>query len=239
MDPIPETVEAIEEFGPFGSFGVDLVADLRESGRRVQEIVPDCVGFSLATQEHGVTFTVLANDVDVAVLDAIQYLANGPCVAAVEDQDHDPSGFDLEDLLDESSWQLFGRATAAKGVRSTLTLPLLFDERVIGSINLYGGSGRTFDGHHQALADLFGAWAPGAITNADLSFDTLRTARQAPRLLREETAFHAAVGIVAARADVSVGDAEQRLRDAALRAGVSLHDLAEAVLEAHGLDDDG
>jgi GAF domain-containing protein len=232
MEPIPETVEAIEEFGPFGSFGVDLVADLRESGRMVQEIVPDCVGFSLATEEHGVTFTVLANAVDVAVLDAIQYLSSGPCVAAVENQDHAPSGFDLEGLLDEYSWQLFGHATAAKGVRSTLTLPLLADERVVGSINLYGGSCRTFAGHHQALADLFDAWAPGAVTNADLSFATLSEARRAPRVLREETALQAAIGIVAARAGVGVSDAADRLRDAALRAGVSVHELAEAVVEA-------
>lgn len=234
MEPIPETVEAIEEYGPFATDDVDLIAELRENGRRVQEIVPDCLGFSLASEEHGVTFTVMASDMDIAVLDAVQYLSGGPCVAAVEEQHLDPGGFHLWDLLDEDSWQLFGRASAAKGVRSTLTLPIVMIDRVVGSVNLYGGSGAAFTGHHQALAAVFDAWAPGAVTNADLSFATLRDARRAPRFLAEETTFYAAVGILVARDGLDEQTAARSLREAAVRAGVSLHDLCNAVLEAHG-----
>jgi GAF domain-containing protein len=238
MEPLPETVEAIEEYGPFGTEDGDLVAELRERGRRVQEIVPDCLGFSIASEEHGVTFTVMADDRDVAVLDAVQYLSGGPCVAAVEEQHLDPTGFHIEDLLDEDSWQLFGRASAAKGVRSTLTLPIVMSDRVVGSVNLYGGSGAAFAGHHQALAALFDAWAPGAVTNADLSFATLAEARRAPQLLREETTFYAAVGILVARDGMDNHLAVRSLRDAAVRAGVSLYDLSKAVLEAQGQRDD-
>jgi GAF domain-containing protein len=232
MEPIPETIEAIEEYGPFGSDDVDLIAQLRARGRRVQELVPDCLGFSLGSSEHGVTFTVMANEREVAVLDAVQYLTGGPCVAAVEEQRPEPIGFDLGDLLDEDAWQLFGRASAAKGVRSTLTLPIVDDHRVAGSVNLYAASCRAFTGHHQQLASVFGAWAPGAVTNADLSFSTLREARRAPQLLRDEVTVHVAVGILVAREGMEVHVAERSLRDASVRAGVSLQDLARAVLEA-------
>jgi GAF domain-containing protein len=238
MDPIPETVEAIEKYGPFGVEDVDLLSHLRELSVRVTEVVPDCLGFSLASQEHGVTFTLVASGRDIAVLDAVQYLSGGPCVSTVEEQQLDPAGFDHDDLLAERSWQLFGRETAAKGVRSTLTLPLVEDGLVVGSVNLYGASGQAFTGHHQALADIFDAWAPGAVTNADLSFATLREARQAPRLLREGVTFQVAVGILVAREGIAPVDAERRLRDAALRAGIGLYDLAQAVLEAQGLDAD-
>lgn len=238
MEPIPETVEAIEKYGPFGVRDVDLLSHLREVSVRVQEIVPDCLGFSLAYRENGLTFTLVANEIDVAVLDAVQYLTGGPCVAAVEEQQRDPVGFDHDDLLDEDSWQLFGHATAARGVRSTLTLPLLQDQRVVGSVNLYGASGQAFTGHHEALAALFDAWAPGAVTNADLSFSTLREARRAPRVLREETTVQVAVGILVSREGIDAGIAERRLRDAAVRAGIAVHDLAQAVLDAHGLDVD-
>jgi len=232
MEPIPETVEAIDEYGPFGTAGVDLIADLRERGRLVQDLVPDCIGFSLASQEHGVTFTLVADEADVAVLDAVQYLSDGPCVATVEAQHPEPTEYELEDLLDEESWQLFGRASAAKGVRSTLTLPIVTDHRVVGSVNLYGGSGEAFTGHHGELAALFDAWAPGAVTNADLSFATLQEARRAPQLLKDEVTVHVAVGIVAVREGIDVQVAERTLRAASVRAGVSLHDLAMAVLEA-------
>jgi GAF domain-containing protein len=239
MEPIPETVEAIDEYGPFGSDEVDLLADLRERGRRVQDVVPDCIGFSLASETAGVTFTLVANDLDVAVLDAVQYISGGPCVAAVDEQHLEPTGFDLDDLLNEDSWQLFGRASAAKGVRSTLTLPILANHRVVGSVNLYGGSGQAFTGHHVEIAALFDAWAPGAVTNADLSFSTLVEARRAPQLLKDEVTVQVAVGILVAREGLDAQAAERTLRDASARAGVSVHDLAKAVLEAnqYGRDD--
>src|ERR1700712_4790789 len=102
MEPIPETIEAIEEYGPFED--VDFLADLRERARRVEQVAPDCVGLSLATRDHGVTFTLVASDLDVAVLDAVQYLSGGPCVSAVDKQQVTPSGFELAELLDEASW---------------------------------------------------------------------------------------------------------------------------------------
>src|SRR5688500_15762546 len=108
MEPIPETVEAIEKYGPFGMGDLDLLGHLREASVQVEEIVPDCLGFSVASREHGLTFTLLANDIDIAVLDAVQYLSGGPCVAAVEEQRREPAGFEHDDLLDEESWRLFG-----------------------------------------------------------------------------------------------------------------------------------
>jgi ANTAR domain-containing protein len=232
VEPIPETVEAIEEYGPFGPEDLDLIADLRECGRQVQELVPDCIGFSVASEDHGVTFTLMADNADVAVLDAVQYLSDGPCVAAVEEQRHAPAAFELVELLDEESWQLFARASAAKGVRSTLTLPVLKGRCVVGSVNLYGGSGSAFCDHHEELAALFDAWAPGAVTNADLSFTTLSEARRAPQVLKDEVTVQVAVGILVAREGLEVQVAERNLRDASVRAGVRLQDLARAVLEA-------
>ena len=54
---------------------------------------------------------------------------------------------------------------------STLSIPLMSDGRVYGGLNLYGGTPRAFDGHHDELAELYGGWAGGAVTNADLSAD--------------------------------------------------------------------
>ena len=83
MEPIPETVEAIEKYGPFGAGDVDLLSHLREAGAQVREIVPDCVGFSLASGDHGHTFTLVVDAIDMAVLDAVQHVSAGPCVATV------------------------------------------------------------------------------------------------------------------------------------------------------------
>ena len=219
MEPIPETVEAVEEYGPFGSDDVDLIAELRERGLRVQELVPDCIGYSLESEKHGATFTLVTDDLDVKAL--------------LEEHHLEPAGLDRDDLLDEDAWQRSGRASAAEGVRSTLTLPVMTGDRVVGSVTLYASSGAAFSGHHEEVAALFDAWAPGAVTNADLSFTTLSEARRAPQLLKDEVTLQVAVGILVVRDGLDVQVAERTLRDASVRAGVSLQDLANAVLEAN------
>ena len=106
MEPIPETFEALEEFGAY-LYDDDLLTELGRMGARVQEIVPDCVGLSLAYREHDVTFTLVASDETTAALDALQYLDDGPCVTAVDEAR--TIEFSEDDVLDEGRWHLFAR----------------------------------------------------------------------------------------------------------------------------------
>lgn len=226
MEPIPETVKAIEELGPFADEG-DLLDELRDMGSQVTHLVPDCVGLSLASVEHGVTFTLIASDRQIAFLDAIQDLAGTIDVGLSEEPEPEvPKG----DLLDEETWHLLAMATAARGIVSTLTIPIVRDDRISGAVNLYGASWQAFTGHHEELAEIFGAWAPGAVTNADLSFSTRRDAEQAPRRLRGESTVDHAARIVAEVEGVNLGVAHRRIQEAARRAGITEEQLAEAVL---------
>jgi hypothetical protein len=100
----------------------------------------------------------------------------------------------------------------------------------MGTVNLYAGSPRAFVGHHEEMADLFGAWAAGAVANADLSFMTRRTAEEAPGRVREAVIIDTAVGVLAASQGVDIDTAERRLRTAAQHAGVSVGELAADVV---------
>jgi GAF domain-containing protein len=228
MEPIAESIEAVDEFGPF--VDGDLLGELRERSERVKVLVPDCVGMTLSSRAHDVMLTLVATSEEIAVLDAIQYLYGGPCVDAMEADRvlTYPAG---DDVLDEQHWHHFARATAAATVASTLTLPVLTGDAVTGTINLYAASGHAFDGLHQDLARIFDAWAPGAVTNADLTFSTRKEAEQAPRRLREDLKIQVAVGILAHRHSGDVEEARERLHDAALRAGVRDADLAAQIVE--------
>lgn len=227
MRPIRATIDAIDELEPHVDDGT-LLERLLDMGDRVREAVPDTVGLSVASNAQGVTFTLVATDDEIAVLDAVQYLASGPCVAATELQQGIATT--SEDLFDEAEWRLFARATSAAGVRSTLTLPIVRAGRVVGTVNLYGASDHAFDGHHRELARLCGAWAPGAVANADLGFTSRRLAEQAPGILRDEAQVETAVGIVAATLDIDFHEARHRLRQAAQRTGLTPPRLAQALL---------
>lgn len=234
MEPIPESAALIKELGTF--YDGDLLTELMGKAAAVQVLVPDLVGLSVAVLEDGAAFTLVATDLDVAVLDAVQYLAGGPCVdSGLGEQvlEFDPSNAD-----DERQWQHFAMATAARAVASTVTLPILDAGRVVGTVNLYAASSRAFGGLHREIAAVFDAWAPGAITNADLSFETRRTSENAPRVLKEAMRVETAVGMLMETDSIPAETARQLLEDAAQRAGVRLEELAEALLEVYRSADD-
>ncbi|MFC7724752.1 ANTAR domain-containing protein [Nocardioides sp. GCM10028917] len=229
MEPIPETLEALEELDRYDDG--DLVEHLTATADRARTIAPGLVGVSIGSREHGVTFTLVATDEEIATLDAVQYVATGPCVDAIDlgrGLASSPGG-----LLDEREWHDFARASAAAGIHSTLTFPVVQAGDVIATVNLYGDAADTFQHKHAELATAFGAWAPGAVTNADLSFSTRNQAEQAPVRLAERAWLDQATGVIAAQRGSSLPEARAQLEDAALRAGVPVIRLARVVLGLH------
>lgn len=236
VEPIPETIEVDDEFGPFSDD--DLLRQLLERSDRVKALVPDCVGMTLSSRAHGVTLTLVATSAEMALLDGVQYLSGGPCVDALE-ADRVMTYPAEDDVLDEGHWHDFALATAAAEVASTLTLPVITDGAVTGTINLYAASAHAFDGRHEDVARIFDAWAPGAVTNADLAFSTRKEAEQAPQRFREDMVITAAVGILAGRHPGDLEEVRELLRDAALRAGVGEAELAASIIEIDGQRDRG
>jgi GAF domain-containing protein len=230
MEPIPESVEAMAERDAVMEDD-DLLDRLRAVSTRVQELVPDCIGMSVAIYDDDLVLTLVATDAEIAVLDSMQYLADGPCVRALQS----PGMLELNgaEVTDEEEWRIFALASAAVGVASTLTMPVVMDGRVVGSVNLYAGSGHAFTGLHEQVAEVVGAWAPGAIENADLSFSTRKLAEQAPARLREQARFDTAVALHAAYEDLTLDESRIRLTRAAEQAGVSLTRIARAIMASY------
>lgn len=228
MEPLPPTREALRALDPTGD--LDLLDRLRAETARVQEIVPQCVGLSITLVTEDLTFTFVASDRLIATLDAVQYLDGGPCASVASDPHvREYAGDDLA----EQEWQLFADATSAAGVASTLTIPLRSRAGVVtGSLNFYGASAHCFDQHHDALAELFEGWAPGAVTNADMSFGAGRRAADAPERIRAQHQIDVAAGLVSARDGIGTEEAEELIRSAAERAGVDPVDLADTILRA-------
>jgi len=229
MEFLSHTQEALDEY--LNLSDPDLERSLVTMSDSVTRIVPECVGMSLTLYDDDLTFTLVASSLAVAEIDAMQYIDGGPCVWAVEENAERSE--DVAELLDEERWALFARASSAAGVASTLSLPVLAGDRVIGGINLYASSRDAFDGHHGDLAAALGASATGAVTNADLAFETRRRAERAPGQLQDQRLVDVGVGILAAREGLDVGLASTRLQNAAMRAGVTQAQAALVLIRAH------
>jgi GAF domain-containing protein len=227
LEPMPETVEGMGEYFRLNEPEMDEV--LADLGERAWQIAPETVGLSLGLAREGVTFTLVSSDSRVAMLDATQYLDGGPCVEVTEAR-QDVVEFGMNDPLHEGRWLLFAQASAAIGVASSLSLPILEDGQVIGGINLYASTSDAFAGHHVELAKALKASASGAVTNADLAFATRLQAVRAPAQLRAAQDIETATGVLAARLDQDVDVAGARLRQAAVRAGVDLALVARLII---------
>ena len=225
MEPLPETDEALDEY--LEEKDTDLRATLLELGRNAVRLVPTCVGLSLGLVREGLTFTLVATSQEVAVIDAAQYLDGGPCVEVATGRE--TLDLDTQDLLDEDRWTAFARTSAAHGVRSTLSLPIVHEGRLIGGINLYAAAPRAFVGVHEALASALGASAAGAVTDADLGFSSRAAAVATPAAMADLRSVDLAVGILAARHHQDVDTDRTTLEEAAARAGISLVQAAQVV----------
>ncbi len=219
LEPLPETREALLRMAALSHR--DLTSELVHQAELAEEIVPNLVGMSLALVRDGLTFTVAATPDQVALLDAIQYAFGGPCVDAALHDVTVLGGRGDDGLLDERRWAQFARAGAAHGVMSTLSMPIHSDERVVASLNLYASTPNAFAGREERLAALLGAWAPGAVHNADLSFSSREAAKEAPRVLRDNIVIDEATGVVVAMHAVPQARAREIIADAARRAGQS------------------
>lgn len=208
----------------------DLLWPMQRQAERVVEAVPGCIGLSVALMEEGLTFTWLATDDRMRSLDATQYIESGPCeVAAYQGEE-----VEITDVLDEERWRLFALSTAARGVRSSLSMPLRGPDGPIGSLNLYGGEPRTFSGEERRIASMFGAELEAAVVNADMSMASRRRAEQSVRILRERDTVDIAVGILADRQDIPLEEARRRLLAAAERADAPVQLVADLVVASKG-----
>lgn len=227
MKPIPETRFALTEMSRFQD--EDLTSRFAAMADGVAVLAPECVGLTLSFVKEDLAFTWAATSLDVAALDAVQYLTDGPCLQAMEQGV--TLGAARDDPLDENRWLEFSRAENSAGVESTLSIPLVEGEAVVGGVNLYGSTTTTFDGLHAGLEALCGGWAGSAVTNADLSLSGVHRAKQSPQRMRDRFVADQAIGMIMAAHRVDADVAETRLMDAAERAGIRQSELARILVE--------
>ncbi|WP_162529647.1 GAF domain-containing protein [Nocardioides caldifontis] len=206
--------------------------ELHAMAARVRAIVPELIGLSLAVIEDGITLTLVASAEQIAALDAVQYLDGGPCVADLDRKE--PLDVNIDDLFDEHRWQMYAQASGALGVASSLSLPIMDADRVMGGVNLYAATLDAFTGRHEQLADAIGTDAALAIANADLSFRTKKQAAEAPGRVRALGDINIALGIIAESQGVTMTTARERLRDAAAQAGISEEQAAQTIRFVRG-----
>ena len=223
MEPTPETAEALAELGAMQP-NEDLLEQLLLAGRRVEEVVPDVVGMSLTTVEHGVTFTLVASDETIAILDALQY--QGRVCAPWRATLRSPwimrrwvrrAGTSSPTSPPPREWPALSRCRSWRAARSSAA-----------STSTVGRAGPS----RGTTSSWQTSWVPGPgeRSRTPTCPSAPRTvAEQAPAVLRDARKLDVAHGLLAEALGFTVDEARQRLRQAAVRAELHPVRLAEVL----------
>ena len=216
MELLPQSREALDEY-------VTPTIDDVEGLLRVIEgwavrAVPECVALSVTLLDEDLTFTLVDTE------------AGGEGRTPSGEEGAVRHGDAADYALDEGGWADMARERAFDGIASTVCLPVVEKGRAVLNIDLYASTAHAFHDRIEGLVAALGAWQAGAVTNADLGFETLRRAEAAPERLREQRLVDVAVGLVAARMGVTTDAALVLLRNAAEAAEVTETQAARVAL---------
>lgn len=205
----------------------DARRDARAMADVLRLVVPDLVGLTLAVRDpgSGASWTVAATGGDVALLDAVQYLTGGP---GPTDAREGPGWADLRDPRTAARWDGLAAVAASVDVGAVL---------VVGAgvpgvlVRVYAGSAD--EEQVERVAAALTSWTRRA---EDLRAAHLAVASRPPESgsLHQQGALARAVACVSLRQGLDVATAQERLCDAARRAGVPDHDLARLLAHPEG-----
>lgn len=209
--------------------GGDLNAFLADLVRLAARQAPSAhaCGLTLARDAGGVT--VACTDALAERADERQYqVDDGPCLQAMREG----VVVRVADMSTDDRWGPYPALAAQVGVRSSLSIPLVVEERSRGALNFYSTTPASFSDRDEEVATRWAAQATGALTVALRIADGDDRAEQLLGGLDTRTTIGQAVGLVMAQERCSSAEAFRLLTLASQRRNVKLREVAAGVVDA-------
>jgi GAF domain-containing protein len=201
----------IEEF-------LQKVADLAASR------VTDGLSCGITLRPNGRPLTVANSDELAATVDEVQYgIDKGPCLHAMRTGEV----VSVPDTAGEPRWAGFEVRAAAHGVGSSLSIPLIAEDRQIGALNLYAPVAEAFGPAELRRAEGFAATASGALALAMRQAEQADLTEQLRAALASRAVIDQALGVIMAQERCTAAQAFEILRRASQNRNVKLREVAE------------
>ena len=209
---------------------------LQETLLRVSELTGEAIGpvdfVGVTLPVAGGNRTAVFTDRASPEIDQAQYDAGeGPCLDALETQ----RVYAVDSTREEGPWREFRRAAAAHGIGSTLSLPLVVDDRVVGAMNLYSRQERAFGEDERDHALQFAAQAAIVLANAQAYSDAFELSARLGEAMQSRATIEQAKGILMGARGCGPEAAFEFLTGAAHREGVTVREMARrTIVDATG-----
>jgi GAF domain-containing protein len=205
---------------------------LEETLRRVADLtveaVPpvDFVGLTMPVEGRQRTAVFTARDspeVDQAQYDS----GEGPCLDALRDA----TVYAIDSMAEDGPWQAFRRACLARGIHSTLSLPLVVDHGTVGAMNLYSRADHSFGLDDRDAAMQFASQAAIVLANAQVYWDAQQLSTRLGEAMKSRATIEQAKGVLMGSQRCSPEEAFALLTRASQRENVKLREIARRIVD--------
>ncbi len=178
------------------------------------------VGLTLSVQ--GDPATPVFTDEDAPEIDSVQYKTGvGPCL----DSFRNGVSYSNPSTATDTRWPTFSAACLARGILSTLSVPVLSKDEKLGAANFYSRSEGAFTADDETVASAFAAQAAVVIGNSRAYRSARDLGEQLTQALESRAAIEQAKGLLMSTG-VNSDQAFELLRKASQRENRKLRDIA-------------
>lgn len=205
----------------------DLPSTLEEICRIATKIVPGAEGASITTFASGRP-SALGSDDWAKGFDELQYEEHeGPCYDAYRTGNI----FRIRDLAAETRWPSWVPRAVERGARSTVSLPMTAEGKVVGALNVYSRDVDAFTAEAVSVAEIAAAHAGLASQVAAAMFGHRDLALQLNEAMRSRAVIEQAKGILMAGRRCDADTAFGLLVELSQRSNRKLRDVAQALVD--------
>ncbi|HEY2262276.1 MAG TPA: GAF and ANTAR domain-containing protein [Streptosporangiaceae bacterium] len=181
----------------------------------------------ITLQPDGRPLTVASSDANAAQIDELQYgLDHGPCLTALRTGEL----VRIDDLASDQRWGEYAVRALARGVRSSLSMPLTAQGRTAGALNAYSGRPHVFGEARTRLAGRFTQDAAVAVGIAARLAARAELTGQLRAWLASRAVIDQATGVIMAEQRCTATGAFAILRAASRNRNVKLRQVAEQII---------
>ncbi|MFE2756541.1 ANTAR domain-containing protein [Actinosynnema sp. NPDC059335] len=226
---LDEASEALEELASVLADGQSLAEALQQLAESASRIIPDAEHVSVTVVGPEGPTTAAATDPKVVAIDTDQYVVgNGPCLEAARTQR--PVRATPEDGRER--WPEFAAAAEEAGVCAYLSAPIVVEDTVLGSLNMYSSDPRAFDPFDEALVRLFVTAASTSITGFSRYERSRRLIENLQHALESRAEIDQAKGVLMAAYGIDAEEAFGRLVVESQQHNTKLRDVARNLLDS-------
>jgi GAF domain-containing protein len=224
-----ERIELVEAIAALA--GILLGESFDDVLARLTEVTKRTVAgaFEVSVTMHDRRPATAASTASFAVrVDECQYDAgDGPCLDALRAG----TTVVVDNQLTETRWPEYSPCAVEAGVGSSVSVPLMVEERNIAALNIYGEHPGAFEPAAVHAAEELAVYAAVVLANADLYFSAASRADQMADAMASRAIIEQAKGVVMGDRRCSAEDAFGILVKLSQQSGRKLREVAQALID--------